>query len=149
MACPGFSVAGSVLAGVGFVGLILYYRRKRKLPSSQIVDKELMISPSSKGLFYSPPKQFTRSIPSFPSLKSDLCRGSSYFGVQVFDYSELEQATNNFDPAGELGDGGFGTVYYGTNAITQHLNLHISKTSITKHSRLCHFSKQGYSLMVV
>lgn len=26
---------------------------------------------------------------------------------------ELEQATHNFDPAQELGDGGFGTVYYG------------------------------------
>ncbi|KAL8532062.1 hypothetical protein ACS0TY_008608 [Phlomoides rotata] len=111
------AVAGSVIAGVGLGWLIFYCRQKRKQRvaslASQIVDKDLIVSPSSKGLLYLPPNNFTRSIPSFPSLKSDLGRGSSYFGVQVFDYSELEQATNNFDPAGELGDGGFGTVYYG------------------------------------
>ncbi|GKU97614.1 hypothetical protein SLEP1_g10741 [Rubroshorea leprosula] len=39
--------------------------------------------------------------------------GSTYFGVQVFSYAELEEATDNFNPSKELGDGGFGTVYYG------------------------------------
>ncbi|PHU17761.1 hypothetical protein BC332_13456 [Capsicum chinense] len=38
---------------------------------------------------------------------------SKYFGVPVFSYSTLEEATNNFDSSQELGDGGFGTVYYG------------------------------------
>ncbi|XP_016459145.1 LEAF RUST 10 DISEASE-RESISTANCE LOCUS RECEPTOR-LIKE PROTEIN KINASE-like 1.1 [Nicotiana tabacum] len=40
---------------------------------------------------------------------------SKYFGFQVpvFSYAELKEATNNFDPSNELGDGGFGTVYYG------------------------------------
>jgi hypothetical protein len=31
----------------------------------------------------------------------------------VFSYNELEEATNCFDSSKELGDGGFGTVYYG------------------------------------
>ncbi|GJR51798.1 leaf rust 10 disease-resistance locus receptor-like protein kinase-like 1.2 protein [Tanacetum coccineum] len=38
---------------------------------------------------------------------------SVYFGVSVFSYAELEDATNHFDSSKELGDGGFGTVYYG------------------------------------
>lgn len=47
-----------------------------------------------------------------PSI-SNLGNGSVYFGVQVFSYEELEEATENFSK--ELGDGGFGTVYYGKN----------------------------------
>ncbi|XP_044468480.1 LEAF RUST 10 DISEASE-RESISTANCE LOCUS RECEPTOR-LIKE PROTEIN KINASE-like 1.4 isoform X5 [Mangifera indica] len=56
---------------------------------------------------------FSKSISSHPYTKSDLEKGSTYFGAQVFTYAELEQATDNFDSSKELGDGGFGTVYYG------------------------------------
>ncbi|KAI3432994.1 uncharacterized protein J3R85_007428 [Psidium guajava] len=56
---------------------------------------------------------FSRTTPSYPTSKSDLERGSTYFGVQVFTYTELEEATQQFDPSRELGEGGFGTVYYG------------------------------------
>nr|XP_043638979.1 LEAF RUST 10 DISEASE-RESISTANCE LOCUS RECEPTOR-LIKE PROTEIN KINASE-like 1.1 [Erigeron canadensis] len=45
-----------------------------------------------------------------PVLEDD---GSLFLGVYVFSYSELEDATKNFDPSHELGDGGFGAVYYG------------------------------------
>ncbi|KAK1416123.1 hypothetical protein QVD17_31911 [Tagetes erecta] len=38
---------------------------------------------------------------------------SVYFGVSVFSYAELQDATQHFDSSKELGDGGFGTVYYG------------------------------------
>ncbi|KAJ0830902.1 putative protein kinase RLK-Pelle-WAK-LRK10L-1 family [Helianthus annuus] len=34
-------------------------------------------------------------------------------GVSFFSYKELEDATQNFDPSHELGDGGFGAVFYG------------------------------------
>ena len=43
----------------------------------------------------------------------DLEDASVYFGVSVFSYAELVDATNHFDSSKELGDGGFGTVYYG------------------------------------
>ncbi|KAI3714382.1 hypothetical protein L1987_72982 [Smallanthus sonchifolius] len=38
--------------------------------------------------------------------------GRLFFGVSVFSYAELEDATKNFDPSHILGDGGFGAVYY-------------------------------------
>ncbi|KAI7757306.1 hypothetical protein M8C21_031434, partial [Ambrosia artemisiifolia] len=34
-------------------------------------------------------------------------------GVSVFSYKELEDATKSFDPSRELGDGGYGAVFYG------------------------------------
>ncbi|XP_028120760.1 LEAF RUST 10 DISEASE-RESISTANCE LOCUS RECEPTOR-LIKE PROTEIN KINASE-like 1.1 [Camellia sinensis] len=45
--------------------------------------------------------------------KSPDIDSSNRFGVSVFSYTELEEATHNFDPTEELGDGGFGTVYHG------------------------------------
>lgn len=40
-------------------------------------------------------------------------KGNLYFGVSLFSYSELLEATDNFNQSKEVGDGGFGTVYYG------------------------------------
>ncbi|CAI9096146.1 OLC1v1032229C1 [Oldenlandia corymbosa var. corymbosa] len=47
------------------------------------------------------------------SSKLELEDDSVYLGLSVFSYSELEEATKNFDSSKELGDGGFGTVYHG------------------------------------
>ncbi|KAJ4974039.1 hypothetical protein NE237_007213 [Protea cynaroides] len=35
------------------------------------------------------------------------------YGIHLFTYEQLEEATDNFNSNQELGDGGFGTVYYG------------------------------------
>ncbi|KZV55642.1 putative serine/threonine-protein kinase-like [Dorcoceras hygrometricum] len=45
--------------------------------------------------------------------QSDVNGGSFKFGIVIFSYSELVEATSNFASTNELGDGGFGTVYYG------------------------------------
>ncbi|XP_009802455.1 LEAF RUST 10 DISEASE-RESISTANCEUS RECEPTOR-LIKE PROTEIN KINASE-like 1.4 isoform X3 [Nicotiana sylvestris] len=119
----GLSVGGAVFAGIGIGWLIFFCKQKRKRTAAQTSPvqtekKDLPILSSSNGLTTSSPNSsttFTRSIPSYPSSTSeaDYGRGSSYFGAHVFSFAELEEATDNFDQSKELGDGGFGVVYYG------------------------------------
>ncbi|KAL1536936.1 LEAF RUST 10 DISEASE-RESISTANCE LOCUS RECEPTOR-LIKE PROTEIN KINASE-like 1.4 isoform X4 [Salvia divinorum] len=119
----GLPIGGAVLAGIGLGWLIFYFRQKRKqrlqllaTGSTQTASKDSLTPLSSKDPSTPPSTKFVKSIPSYPSSNSDFGRDSTYFGVQVFNYSELEEATNNFDPSKALGEGGFGTVYYGVLA---------------------------------
>ncbi|PPS06592.1 hypothetical protein GOBAR_AA14046 [Gossypium barbadense] len=52
--------------------------------------------------------------PSHLSSTSDLENNATVcFGLPIFSYTELVEATNNFEDDKVLGDGGFGTVYFG------------------------------------
>ncbi|KAB2612462.1 serine/threonine-protein kinase [Pyrus ussuriensis x Pyrus communis] len=112
------AVGGAILFGI-FVGFYVYYiiqRKKRKL-AAETQSKE-QPTPLTSNSIATPSTNLSQSqsIPSYPSFtsKSDYDnKASTYFGVKVFSYTELEEATENFNPAKELGDGGFGTVYYG------------------------------------
>ncbi|XP_023637818.1 LEAF RUST 10 DISEASE-RESISTANCE LOCUS RECEPTOR-LIKE PROTEIN KINASE-like 1.3 isoform X1 [Capsella rubella] len=105
----------------GFVGatliigfLFCFITRRRKKLAAQYTSKDLSTTMTySSNTMSNTPTSTTISgsnhslVPSMSNLAN-----SAYFGVQVFTYEELEEATENFST--ELGDGGFGTVYYGT-----------------------------------
>uniref|UniRef100_A0A3N7ESQ1 non-specific serine/threonine protein kinase n=1 Tax=Populus trichocarpa TaxID=3694 RepID=A0A3N7ESQ1_POPTR len=108
----GLSIAGTVVGvflGCWIMTIIQLKRRKAALLKSK--DLPIAATPSSKGLATS--TNLSQTTPSLTPSKSDIDKGSTYFGVRVFSYNELEEATNCFDSSKELGDGGFGTVYYG------------------------------------
>ena len=52
----------------------------------------------------------------------DVEGGSIYFGISVFSYSELEEATDDFNSSRVLGDGGYGTVYYGEKLLNMAMH---------------------------
>ncbi|XP_044477112.1 LEAF RUST 10 DISEASE-RESISTANCE LOCUS RECEPTOR-LIKE PROTEIN KINASE-like 1.2 isoform X1 [Mangifera indica] len=86
---------GAAIGGMGLMAFLCYFyiRRYKKK--------------------HAPSSYTTRSVYSDPSTMVDLEKRDNFRGVQLFTYDELQEATDNFDSARELGDGGFGTVYYG------------------------------------
>ncbi|KAK0595830.1 hypothetical protein LWI29_010400 [Acer saccharum] len=107
--------AGSAAVGIIAVVFVLMIIRKRRKIAAQTKTRDLQTLPTSNGTTSTTTTSFSQSIPSYPSSKLDLERGmtSTYFGAHLFSYDELEQATHNFHPSKELGDGGFGVVYHG------------------------------------
>ncbi|KAK4376415.1 hypothetical protein RND71_002711 [Anisodus tanguticus] len=87
---PVFGGVGSVMITCLVVNCIWHYK-KRKFSSSHLLSTKKLSD----------------------NFNHDVEGGSIYFGVPVFSYSELEEATNDFNSSRELGDGGYGTVYYG------------------------------------
>ncbi|XP_018445069.1 LEAF RUST 10 DISEASE-RESISTANCE LOCUS RECEPTOR-LIKE PROTEIN KINASE-like 1.4 [Raphanus sativus] len=114
-ALAGIVVACVLLVAVLIaVGLFCLITRRKKIHAAQHVNKGLPITSSSSVGTSSYPTSTTISSSSNHSLLpsiSYITNASTYFGVQVFTYEELEEATENFSR--ELGNGGFGTVYYG------------------------------------
>ncbi|XAR52435.1 Non-specific serine/threonine protein kinase [Bertholletia excelsa] len=88
----GTVILGGILLVLCFLILVIYCRKKWKHASSYAS---------------------TKNTSSGPSSNADLGGSIAYFGVPLFSYDDLEEATNNFSPSEELGDGGFGTVYHG------------------------------------
>ncbi|KNA11482.1 hypothetical protein SOVF_134790 [Spinacia oleracea] len=133
--CPGNSSTKKIVIGVSVVGGTLlvaallccsiFAVRRRKQSLAQAQSKGLGPSypstglpssnefRSSQGYTTSPSTYLSQSLPSYPSSKSDFENSADVLGVKIFSYNELEEATQQFHESQELGDGGFGTVYYG------------------------------------
>ncbi|XP_074295614.1 LEAF RUST 10 DISEASE-RESISTANCE LOCUS RECEPTOR-LIKE PROTEIN KINASE-like 1.1 [Silene latifolia] len=86
----GISVGSIVIV---LAALLCWYLKKTKFRSLGLTSRNLTREPRR--------------------MKTDLEASKVYFSVPIFSYSELEESTNNFDSNRELGDGGYGTVYYG------------------------------------
>ncbi|GAA0150504.1 transmembrane signal receptor [Lithospermum erythrorhizon] len=77
---------------ISFIIICIIWRRKKRITGySSQVSRSTSFDPSSN-----------------PELESGI-----YFGVPIYSYKELKDATENFNSSKELGDGGFGTVYHG------------------------------------
>ncbi|KAJ7971240.1 Protein kinase family protein [Quillaja saponaria] len=115
----GISIGGAFIASV-LLGCCLYFRAQRKKRiAAQSISKDLLMPPQAMEVLLLELQLQLQLINLkvfrlIPPRKADLEKGSTYFGAQVFSRTELEEATNNFDRSRELGDGGFGAVYYGT-----------------------------------
>ncbi|PON38956.1 Wall-associated receptor kinase [Parasponia andersonii] len=87
----------AAFAGIAVMSVICFFyqcrNRKKYAPSSLLFRNISSEISSGKG--------------------KDVEKGSTFLGVHLFSYEELVEATKNFDSSKELGDGGFGTVYYG------------------------------------
>ncbi|KAL1553606.1 non-specific serine/threonine protein kinase [Salvia divinorum] len=82
---PGFALLVACI-------IFIIWQRKKKMREAYFLSRNLSYDPSSK---------------------SNIEDGSFSFDIPIFSYTELVEAADNFDPSKELGDGGFGTVYYG------------------------------------
>ncbi|KAB2057549.1 hypothetical protein ES319_A11G176400v1 [Gossypium barbadense] len=103
--------AAGVIILIG-IGTLCVRQHRRKKIVAQLISRDLPTSPSSKGPTTST-TNYSQSNSSYSTSKYDIEMGSTYFGAHVFNYEELEEATDNFNPSKQLGEGGFGTVYYG------------------------------------
>ncbi|XP_074311093.1 LEAF RUST 10 DISEASE-RESISTANCE LOCUS RECEPTOR-LIKE PROTEIN KINASE-like 1.3 [Silene latifolia] len=97
----GLCVGGGVVLVALTVGIIYFLRNR------QFSEQDTTTEASSHPL-----QQLGQSFPTRPSPNSILEEAST-LDLKLFDYKDLEKATDNFAENRELGEGAYTTVYYG------------------------------------
>ncbi|TKY59785.1 serine/threonine-protein kinase [Spatholobus suberectus] len=100
------AVVSAIAVGIAFY---IYYSRQKKKNLHAVTSSVL-----------------SQGISSGPSFE-DPEKACKYFGLHFFSYSELEEATNFFDPARELGDGGLKDIRSDGDYKSKHEVLDISE----------------------
>ncbi|KAI7758144.1 hypothetical protein M8C21_010591, partial [Ambrosia artemisiifolia] len=99
-------ITGGILATIGITSGLLFYKQRKKRHTTRpnkTQTKDTITSFSTN----------TTTTTSTTTKTTEVGNKSTYFGTHVFTNEELEAATDGFHDSRELGDGGFGTVYYG------------------------------------
>ncbi|KAK8482595.1 hypothetical protein V6N11_066257 [Hibiscus sabdariffa] len=111
---------------------ILYYLRRRKVKSKGKLPSTMRIGTGANG------EMALRSIPS-PRADTSAAEnfGSDASHLQVFKFSNIREATNNFSIANKLGEGGFGPVYKAYELWTNDKGPEFIDTSLDDSSSSC------------
>ncbi|KAJ0728583.1 putative protein kinase RLK-Pelle-WAK-LRK10L-1 family [Helianthus annuus] len=99
-------LTGGLLATIGLGSALLFYKQRKKRHTTgpnKTSTKHTITTISTNS-----PTTTTTS-----TTTTEIGNKSTYFGTHVFTNEELEAATDSFNDSRELGEGGFGTVYYG------------------------------------
>ncbi|KAK9071402.1 hypothetical protein SSX86_009971 [Deinandra increscens subsp. villosa] len=103
-------VTGGILATIGIGSGLLFCRYRKKKRASGANETPIKDSITTVSTTF--PTTTTSCTSTITSTITEI-GNSTYFGTHVFTNDELEAATDGFHDSRELGDGGFGTVYYG------------------------------------
>ncbi|KAI3808464.1 hypothetical protein L1987_24415 [Smallanthus sonchifolius] len=99
-------ITGGILAAIGIGSGLLFCKQRKKRRATGPNETP------SKNSITTISTNFSATTTSCASTPTEI-GNSTYFGTHVFTNDELEAATDGFNDSRELGDGGFGTVYYG------------------------------------
>ncbi|KAM0979495.1 hypothetical protein ACFX13_015625 [Malus domestica] len=97
------SAAGFLLAATFFIFLLIRYRKGKNTEEEEQQEQEEDVNPNAKKSFSMKQQLFKRQMEETFENERRV----------IYTMEEIEQATGNFDNTRKIGEGGYGSVYYG------------------------------------